>query len=316
MKTAGVKKWLKPGIALLILAITLTAQAAKKDKPAPTPKPTSNPATVLATIGDKQLTYGDLQALKKFSGASDEQNQALINMWKINMVLANKARQENFENDPEAKSLLKIAQDQVLVSIYMRLKLMNTNVTDREVKEYYEKHKNDREFRERDSITATLIAAKNKPDLDKIKKELVNGADFDKLAEANRDQTLKTPLMTDINIKNVPAEELSKKLGAPIGYSMAGAPIGEVRGPQGIPNGWILYKITARTPGKSLSLEKIAGDLKKMLSRQKQSTAKNALIEAAQKEAGVAPGEPGGLNSRMNMKGMAPRGKGSMKPRP
>ncbi len=288
------------GVIALFFLILVVVGAEAKDKPSTTLAPTTSPSTVVAALDGKTLTFGDLQTIKKVIGSPEGEDQALVNMWKINTVLAKKARMENIENDPQAKALIQMGYDQVLVSIYMRLKQSQLAVSDPEVKEYYEKHKKEREFRELDSVTATIIAVEKKPRIEEIKKQLVAGENFDKLAEANRTVTLKTTGLSDILIKDVPAAQLFKKLGISVGYSMAGAPIGEIRGPQSIPNGWILYKVTLRTPGKHIPLEKLASDLKTMLLRRKRTTFNNDLMQAAQKEAGVTLEQsPGRMKPRM-----------------
>ncbi len=277
-------------LCILILPVMAFAAEGKVKKDKPVAKtPTSNPATVVATVEGKKLTYGEFELLKKFSGFSG-QDERLLNLWKINTYLAEKIRKEKFENDPEVKPLLKMVTDQILVTFYIRYKQMSMTITPEEVKEYYNQHKNEKEFREPDFITAKIIACDKdkKAELEQIKKQLVEGGNFDKLAEENREQSLKITKMSDIDIKNVPAKELSQTLGPAVAYSMTSVPFNEVKGPQAINNGnWVLYKVTARKPGKQIPLENISKDLEKMLFRKKKSEISNNLTKEAEKTLGI-----------------------------
>jgi hypothetical protein len=274
---------------LILPVLVLAAEKNEKKAPPVAKTPTSNPATVMAKVDGKTLTWGDFELLKKFSGFSG-QDERLINLWKLNTYMAEKVRKEKFESDPKIKGLLSIVSDQVLVSLYIRYNQMNTTVTKEDLKKYYEEHKTDREFRELDSITAKIIAVDKdkKAELDQIKKQLVEGGNFDKLAEENREQTLKVTGLKDIEIKNVPGMDLTRTLGPAVAYSMAGVPLNEVKGPQAINNNnWILYKVTARTPGKQVPFEKISADLEKMLLRKKKAEVSTKLTEEAEKALGI-----------------------------
>jgi hypothetical protein len=151
------------GFAFCLFSLALLAEGKKKNgnkesakakvtqvqaQESQTPGTTTAPSTVIATVGNTKLTYGELQAFKKFFAPMGAEEERLINFWKLNAALAEKARKENIDKNPEAQAVMQIAWDQVMGSIYIRYKQLQVSITDQEVKEYYNQHQNDREFRE------------------------------------------------------------------------------------------------------------------------------------------------------------------------
>jgi len=251
------------------------------------PAPTTAPSAVIASVGSRKLTYGEFQAFKKFFAPTGGEDERIITIWKLNAALAEMADAEKFQKDPEAKAVLTIAQDQVLGSVFLRYKQLNATVTDEDVRNYYNQHQNDRELRESDFVTATLIAAEKREQADQIKKKIVDGANFDKLAEEYRQQTLKITGLSDIVIKNIATDQLFKPLGPSVALSMSRATLNEVNGPRQTPSGWLLFKVTARTQGKLVPLEKVEKNIREVLARQKQFQVRSDLIQQAEKMAGV-----------------------------
>ncbi|MFA5865622.1 MAG: peptidyl-prolyl cis-trans isomerase [Phycisphaerae bacterium] len=278
-----------------------------KNKPASAVKPTTSaPSTVMATMGNKKLTYGELQSFKKFfaPGAEDER---MISIWKVNTALAEKARKEKIDRDPEIKGIFGMACDQILVNMMMRKKQLDATVTDAEVKEYCEKNKDNPEFREPALITAKIIAAESKEEADKIKKQLVEGTDFDKLSEKYRSQTLKATGLSDIEIKKMAVNNLVQTLGM-AAYGMNGANLNEVIGPRQATKGWVLFKVTARSLGNPIPLEKLTPDIRSQLLSAKQRAVQQEIIKEGEKIAGVT------LQLTPPRGGMGPRGMRPMPP--
>ncbi len=274
-----------------LMAIAQNAPAAKDAAPV-TKATTTAPSTVIATVGDAKLTYGELQAFKKFFAPRGTEDERLITFWKFNAALARMAQQDNMQKDPDAEAVIKIASDQVLGSVYIRYKQLEAAVTDQEVQEYYKQ--NDREFRENAFVTAKMIAAEKREQADQIKKQLVEGANFDKLVADNRAQTLKTTGLSDVEIKDAATDQLIKPLGPSVAYSMGRVTLNEINGPRQIPNGWIIFKVTDRKPGKLIPLQKVEKDIREQLNRRKQIQVRTDIVAKAEKMAGVKLESQGG----------------------
>lgn len=281
-------------------------QAAEPTQAEPAAKtPTSAPSDVVATMDGKKLTYGQLQAFKKYFAPFGAEDSRIIDFWKVNTALAEEARKANIENDPEAQSVIAMLKEQLLGSIYVRQKQLNATVTDEEVKEYYEKNQNDRQFREGEFISAQVIVVPTKEDADKIKKELVEGKDFAKLVEENAEQTKKATKLESPEVKDQQVTELSKTLGPAVAYSMSSLPLNEVQGPRQTTSGWALFKVTDRRPGKLIPFEKVKEDIRRNLLMRKQSTVRSEVYAEAEKKAGIkreAPSGPGMRAPRMQVR--------------
>jgi hypothetical protein len=293
-------------LSLVILAAAAQAQkpsaagpaapAAKAPAGAPTPTPTPAPSTVMATVDNKTLTYGDIQTFRKFftrqSMAMDDDR--LVNLWKINTYLADKAHKEKIDSDPELKTILEWIDSQILTNVLITKRQLGNPVTDEEIKEYYDKHKNERQYREGEIVTGKLIAVEKQDEANKIKADLVKGANFDKTVEQYTDQTKKTIGLSTPEIKAMPRDQLAKVVGYPIAFRMATSNLNEVIGPQQGVKGWILFKVTARQPGNAIPLEKVKSDIQQILQRTKTQSVQKELIEEAEKATGATYFPKGG----------------------
>ena len=270
-----------------------TQPAAEIQMTAPT---TQQASDVVATIGDEKLTRGELDSIKKFLApkAPPEQEQRLIEFWKLSTALANQAKKSGIENDPDVQPVLKMLSKKFLGDLYVRNKQMSVVVTDEDVKKYYEENKAQPQFHEGAYITAKVIATEKREEIDAIKKQLTEGKDFDQLFEANKETTQKITGLSDPAFKNVLSATLVGPLGQPIAGAMAMVAENEVIGPRFLPDnkGFVLFKITERKPGELIPLEKMKEQIHGMLLNQKQMQIGQELMQQAEKEAGIVRQAP------------------------
>jgi len=270
------------GLALLALVAGTNGVRGQNTKAT-----TTAPSTVMAKVGERQLTYGDLEAMKKYLAGPNVEDARLIQMWKFRAALANLADREKFTQDPEAQAALRILRDQMIVSMFMQNKQKNVTVTDQEIKDHYAKNQDRREYREPESVSVRLLAVEKKEKADEIKKQLVGGAKFDALRSEYRDGTLKITGLSDTEMKNVSVVHLSRSLG-PVAWAMTRAELNEVIGPRQVNQGWAFFQVTERKPGKPQPLERILPTIKAELMQKKQMEIQKAMVQAAEKESGVS----------------------------
>ncbi len=251
---------------------------------------------VVATVGDEKLTRGDLDLIKKYlaPGLPPEQEQRIIDAWKMTMVLANQARKSGLEDNPELKPVMTFMKNQTLANLYMSNKRNSVTVTDEDVKAYYEANKEQPQFHEGAYITAKVIATEKREEIDAIRKQLTEGKDFDELVEANKETTQKITGLSDPSIENVLSTTLADNLGQPIAGAMTMVNVNELIGPRIMPDnkGFVLFKITERKPGELIPLEKMKDQIHSMLLNQKQMQATRDAMQEAEKEAGVVREAP------------------------
>lgn len=171
--------------------------------------PPADPNAVVITVGDHKITVAEFQALVK---ALPQQYQDAArgpgrrdfakNLVEL-QVLADEALKEGLDKQPETKVQLEFQRDNMLAQ-QMFLDLQKTaTVSDAEVQAYYEAHKSDYE-----TVTARHIlirvkgapmpAAPGKPELsddeakakaESIRKRIIGGEDFAKVAKEESDDT-------------------------------------------------------------------------------------------------------------------------------
>ncbi len=287
-------------ISIVIVCVGLAIQADNAFAAAAS-QPTASQGAIVAKVGNKMLTKRDLEFIKKtFMPRID--SKRIIYLWKVNAVLAEQAKKSGMLKNPEINSILSLARDEILATLYVKEKQKDVTVTDKEAKDYYEAHK--QEFHSFPYVSAKIIAVEDKEEADKIKDSLVKGADFDKLVEKYKSQTLKLTGLSDVYIKNMSAKVLMKIFGPPLGYTMANIrDFKQTIGPRRFAKGWLIFKVTNRKEGEIIPYEKIASRLKSQLKNRKLREIRQKLIRQAEKIAGVKPPESA---RRINIKKTKP----------
>jgi hypothetical protein len=244
---------------------------------------------VVATLGDKKLTQGEVDSFKKYFVPGDFPDERVINIWKLNNALLELAKKDKFGDDAETKKATQMMVDQYMASMYIRHKQQTAEVTDAEAKEYFEKHKSEKQYRKDDFMSGVAIAVKTKDEIDKLKKELVEGKDFAKLAEDKKEDTKKILGVSDIAIKEMSMPNFMRTVGAQVAYQATNAKVGEVIGPGPSPkNEWVLFKLTDRKMGEAMTFEAAKQDIINRTKSEKQMKVREEIIKKAEERAGVS----------------------------
>ncbi len=161
---------------------------------------------VLAIVGTNKLTLKHFQSqidslpvqLQVALAHSPEMKEQFLDRWVKITLLAEAARGQGLEKDPEVRAQINDLANSVLAQEFVQRALEGkVDVSDQEVKTYYENHK--QEFTEPAQVKARHILVKAPADgtekdwneakkkAENIRKELLSGADFAALAKKYSD---------------------------------------------------------------------------------------------------------------------------------
>jgi peptidyl-prolyl cis-trans isomerase C len=254
---------------------------------------------IMAEVGPYKLTESDLEKLIKEDPRVEEILKAnpslkakiekgLIDRW-VNITLLYLAAKDNkiFE-DPEVRWKLLETEKMILAEAYLQKSLPKVEVSEEEIKQYYETHKG--EFKQPEGIKLKHILiyvpqnADNKTKeralnrAKQIRSQLVKGAKFEELAKIYSDDTASREKGGDLGIlrKGVTLPEFEEKV-----FKLKP---GEISQPILSPYGYHIVKVEKIIPEEILPFEKVKDQVKEEVKREKERAAMEELLkELAQK---------------------------------
>ncbi|MFI5381254.1 MAG: peptidylprolyl isomerase [Tepidisphaerales bacterium] len=182
-------------VALLAGSLAIGSFAFAQDKKDVPAEKTPDPSTVIITMGDQKITYGEFasylsvlppetQAQAARGEGKRQAAEQLVQM----RILAGEARAKGLDKTTGFQQQLQIMQDNILVGLLLQ-SVQDSLASEEEIKGYYEAHKPDFE-----RLTARYILLLTRGDnamkdddakakIADIKKQLDGGADFEALAK-------------------------------------------------------------------------------------------------------------------------------------
>jgi len=275
--------WLKPltiSCTALMCVATFSTHGIAADKNA-----------VLAEVGGKKLEAKVLEEqianlppqMQMMLVQNPQIKKQFVERWVDTNLLALEAQKTKLDQDPAVKNKLDEAKTFILAQEYVMKEIeKKINVTDAEVKAYFEKNK--AEFSEPESVKASHILVKVPQDADEkawkdaeakikdIKKKLDGGADFAKLAQEMSD------------------DPGSKAKGGDLGFFSKGRMVpefeaaafalkpGEVSQPVKTPFGYHLIKVVEKKDAHEKSFDEVKDQVKQNLLNQKRREALDAML--------------------------------------
>ncbi len=246
---------------------------------------------ILATVGNIQITTSDLQAKLDSLPAqyasfysSEEGKKKLLEQLVQEKLFYLSGKAKNIEKDAEVVTALEKMREDVIMNYYLKKEMEKVTVSDKEIKDYYEKNKD--KYMAEASIRASHILVKEQADAQAILKELQAGKSFEELAKEK---------------SSCP----SAKNGGDLGYFTRGQMVkpfedtafalkaGEVTPtPVQTQFGWHIIKVTDKKEAQQKDFSEIKGDIRSQLLYEKQKQKINDLSAAArQKYSVVISGE-------------------------
>lgn len=237
----------------------------------------------LAKVGNTKITEADLEremknlpefAQKLFEGKGGKEK--FLDELIKKELLYQEALKKGLEKDPEYQRKVEDYKKLTLIGLLLEKEIeTKARVTDQDVKDYYEKHKND--FASVRQIRASHILVKTEEEAKKILERLRKGEDFATLA------------------KKFSIDHGSAKNGGDLGFLSSGQmvpefeavaarlKIGEISEPVKTKSGYDIIKVTDKKMGKPVEFEKVKNIIFQRLSAERQKEFFDSYIEDLKK---------------------------------
>lgn len=237
----------------------------------------------LAKVGNVKITQADLEremknlpvfAQKMFEGSGG--GERFLNELIKKELLYQEALKKGLDKDAEYLKRVEDFKKITLVGTLLEKEMASkAEVSDQDVKDYYEKHKEDFAV---GKIRASHILVKTEEDAKKILERLKKGEDFAKIAK-----------QSSIDLG-------SAKNGGDLGFFSAGQMVpefeavaiklkpGEISEPLKTKFGYHIIKVTDKKVGKSVEFEKVKNYISQRLSAEKQKGVFDSYIEELKKK--------------------------------
>jgi peptidyl-prolyl cis-trans isomerase C len=262
------------GFALIVLLVFAFNACSKK---------TESKGPYLVKVGNAKITEADLERELKnlpefaqalFAGSSGKE-RFLDELVKKEM-LYQEAVKKGIDKDPQYTSKVEDFKKITLVGLLLeRVIEAKSKVTPEEVKEYYEKNKE--EVSPASQMRVSQIVVKTSGEASSIFEKLKKGEDFAKIA------------------KQSSLDPGSAKNGGDLGYLSKGQmkpeiesvaaklKIGEFGPPVKIPGGYLIVKVTDKKLGKPLEFDKVKNLIAQRLAGEKQKNAFDSYLDELRK---------------------------------
>ncbi len=237
----------------------------------------------IAKVGSVTITRADVdrelkglpdQIQRMFEGS--EGAEKFVDELVKKEMLYQEAKKKGLESNAEYQKKLDEFKKLTLISLLLEKEIEDkSKVTDKDVKDYYEKHKDD--LTTGNQIRASHILVKTEDEAKKILEQVKKGADFAKIA---REKSIDTG---------------SAKNGGDLGFFSRGQMVpefesvafglkeGEMGGPVKTQFGYHVIKTTGKKEGKVVELEKVKDLLTQKVTAEKQKEAFDSYIEDLKK---------------------------------
>lgn len=254
---------------------------------------------ILAEVGPYKLYEKDInemikkdsqiqQLLNSKPELKEEIIKTLVNRWVHISILALASKKEGLEDNPEVKKELLELEKVVLAKKYFEKKVQNLEISEKEIKEYYEKNKE--KYKEPESIHIKHILIYIPKDADKkaqeealskankIRSQLLKGVKFEELAKIYSDDTGSKEKGGDLGIikKGQTLPEFEKEI-----FQLKP---GEISQPIRSPYGYHIVKVEEKFPEKILPFEKVKDLAKEECFQEKQEQLMDKILEDLSKE--------------------------------
>ncbi len=194
--------------------------------------------TVVATIEDDSVTWGQVRTLLISPSAKDsrEERTKALNRYIDGRIMAKKGREAGLEKDPVFQARLKEYRKTRLINLHRTKLVEDITPDDKEIREYFKKNKEKIAVAEVRKIQ--MVVLKTREEAEEVKKKIDNGEIT--IFEAARDYSI------DPNAKMTLGEMgwVSEGTGFPelskLTFSLE---VNELGGPVESPAGWHLVKI-------------------------------------------------------------------------
>ncbi len=177
----------------------------------------------------------------------------------LQKVGAIEAKKEKLDKNPDVKRQIQIQIDRILYKAYLKEKVNKIKISDREVKEYYNKNK--AHFIEKAKYKYSQIPLKSKKEAEKVYNEIKKGKKFEVLMAKYQ----KNPFAALFQNSFREADKLPKKVLS----VLKNLKKGEISKPFKYNDKYLIIKLVDKKEPKTLSFEQIKEKIRKILFEKK-----------------------------------------------
>ncbi|MEZ0343593.1 MAG: peptidylprolyl isomerase [Caldimicrobium sp.] len=249
---------------------------------------------ILAEVGPYKLTESELERLikedprieailKAQPSLKAQIEKGLVERWVNITLLYLAAKDTKLPEDPEVKRKLFESEKMILAEAYLQKSLPEIKVSETEMKEYYQKHKE--EFKQPEGVKLKHILIYVPKDADnktkekalnkakQIRAQLVKGAKFEEYAKIYSDDTASREKGGDLGIlrRGETIPEFEERV-----FNLKP---GEISQPILSPYGYHLVRVEKRIPEEILPFEKVKDQVRESLKREKEREAMKKMLE-------------------------------------
>ncbi len=181
-------------------------------------------------------------------------------------ILYQEAVKKGIDKEPDFKNKMEEFRKLTLASMLLESEIMSKDkVSDQEVKDYYDKHKE--EFTTTSKIRASHILVKTEPEAEKVLARLKKGEKFEEIAK--KDSLDKASAANGGDIGYFSRGELVPEFER----AAAALKVGELSAPVKTPYGYHIIKVTDKKSGPVLEFDKVKDLIAQKLSGERQKAA-------------------------------------------
>ena len=231
---------------------------------------------ILATVGELAVTETEVQEM---IGALMQRGQNFNNPQGIDMIveqligkklLLMDARKNLYEYNEDFKRDLQKVKEEMLTNFALQKALEKVNVTDDEVKAYYDENKDS--FKKGESVQASHILVDTEEKANEILAKITKGeVSFE---DAARDNSSCPSSQNGGSLGEFTKGQMVPEFDEAV-FNME---VGEVKGPVKTQFGFHIIKLTGKTPETLMEFEDVKPSVKEMLMGQKQQKAYESKI--------------------------------------
>lgn len=299
------------GISLLVIILlagcTASSRKSVKDPAVAQTAPGRASGDILARVGERTITvsefgekFNTLPPERRQGATSEEQKEKALERLVEITLFALEARAEEIDREESVERTILDIVDSILAREYYNREILSrTTVTEDEIKNYYDSHPD--EFRDPETVKARHILVGVEPDASQedwdtalkkardLKKEIDNGANFEKLAREKSDDARTKRKGGALRTGGAFGSGYLTMESMPEGFPdiVFSLKAGEISDPVKSAEGYHIIKVETKRPERIRTLDQVKGTLKRKLTEEKRKALFAQAIERLKKKYNV-----------------------------
>jgi parvulin-like peptidyl-prolyl isomerase len=235
---------------------------------------------VMAKYGDLKLTFQEIMFFIPAPTATSAKQ--LAEQWLDLQMMYDAAKARGLTEDPKSKLMAELNGKQIFAKELMNKITSDVNISDAQVKEYYEKNKTtDPQLSEPNRFSFTHIKVKTADEANAVKKRLLANEDIDKLA---KELSIAPDGKNGGSVKKTPQMMIERQYGKEFADALANGSEGMILGPIKVQDGFEVVRHEGKLAAKVKPLEEVAPNIKRNLEQKGKMEATEKFRETLKKD--------------------------------